>query len=73
MTGQPRDSHSGDSITVKEVLDQGQGRGIVFTEDQAVKIAIATTSLLESARRLRAQIDRNDEPASAFRPRRTNP
>ena len=42
--------------------------GITFTAAQAEKIATATTSMLESAARLRAEVVRNDEPAFGFHP-----
>ena len=50
-------------ITCEEVIERGRQKGIPFTAHQAEKIAIAATSMLESAARLRREIERNDEPA----------
>ena len=54
-------------VTVQDVIDEGAKRNIVFSAEQAEAISIATTSLLESAARLRAGVNRNDEPAFGFR------
>ena len=53
-------------VSPEEVIEVGLGRGIPFTSVQAQKIAIAATSMLESAARLRLEIERNDEPAFGF-------
>lgn len=54
-------------VTAREVLEEGARRGITFTPEQAEAVSIATTSLLESAARLRDVVSRNDEPAFGFR------
>lgn len=54
-------------VTVQDVIDEGTKRNIAFTSEQAEAISIATTSLLESAARLRGAVSRNDEPAFGFR------
>ena len=55
-------------VTSADVLELGHAKGITFSDAQAGKIAIAATSMLESAARLRARIERNDEPAFGFSP-----
>ena len=54
-------------VLAQDVLHEGRSRNIHFTQAQANAIASATTSLLESAARLRRSLGRNDEPAFGFR------
>ncbi len=54
-------------VLAQDVLREGRCKNISFTPEQANAIALATTSLLESAVRLRRSLGRNDEPAFGFR------